>query len=284
MSYSFISNVLNGWSHPLQVGAKTFVVNLKQIPGLRRLLFQLQNITLDLGRSRRRTKENVRLFWWSRFRVASWKYYYSQTTDVIAPASLPSLYSFHWTLELIPCLHLITLILQIQLTYHHRFKDEEVPSSIMYLAVDKTLQRKWRVHADAWMKNTGDSNALSSKGPTLSWILTYLNTLQAKPSIALADAGKIHKKKREVLLIVAYKLETRQGIEISENASQAGKPVKFPKQVTSPDFQKTYNSKPRWGYRREGELCQKLLQKERFVQQNRDNLRRPGSDSRYQST
>jgi hypothetical protein len=123
MSCLFIPNVLNGWSHPLQVGAKTFVVNVKQIPGQRRLLFQLQNITLDLGKSRRRTKENVRLFWWSLFRVASWKYYYSQTTDIIAPASLPSLYSFHWTLELISCLHLITLILQIQLTYHRRFTE-----------------------------------------------------------------------------------------------------------------------------------------------------------------
>lgn len=119
----FIPNVLNGWSHPLQVGAKTFVVNVKQIPGQRRLVFQLQNITLDLGKSRRRTEENARLFWWSQFRVASWKYYYSQTTDVIAPASLPSLYSFHWTLELISCLHLITLILQIQLTYHRRFAE-----------------------------------------------------------------------------------------------------------------------------------------------------------------
>jgi hypothetical protein len=59
------------------------------------------------------------------------------------------------------------------------------------------------------MKITGDSNARSSKRPTLSWILTYLNTLQANYQ-SPCQTQKKHKKNREILLIVAYKLETQQ--------------------------------------------------------------------------
>lgn len=89
-------------------------------------------------------------------------------------------------------------------------RNGEVPSSIMYFAVHKTLQRMWRVHADAWVKITGDSNARSSKRPTLSWILTYLNTLQANYQSPCQTQKKHKKKQREVLLIIAYKLQTQQ--------------------------------------------------------------------------